>query len=125
MYYQKEPIMKCDIDFELNLQTLRKSISSITSNSWVKAKKKIELPNEDSKIGLKSLYHVFRTLDFGIQIAKYGKIEDYNFIGGLNPVRDNDIDNILNPKWDYWNEKLKKKYNAKMSEFRILAPKKV
>ena len=55
MYYQEDPILKCEVDFELDLQVLRKSISSIVNNSWVKAKKKMTLEDEDSYIGLKSL----------------------------------------------------------------------
>jgi len=122
-YFQEDPILKYEVNFELNLPMLRKSISSVTSNSWVKAKKKITLDEEDSKIGLKSYYHVFRILDFGIQIAKYGKIEDFSFSGALSPVRDKDIENIRNPEWEYWDKKLKPLYNAKKTEFKKYAPK--
>ena len=122
-YYQEDPIERCEVDFTLNLQALRKSISSTVSNSWVKASKKIQIEEEDSKIGLKSLYHSFRILDFGIQIAKYNDIIDYEYSGGLNPVRDSNIENIINPSWDFWNNKLKPLHNAKMTEFRLLAPK--
>ena len=86
----------------------------------MKAKKKISIEEEDSKIGMKSLYHSFRILAFGIQIAKYGIIKNY-----ITPpyIRDTDIENIRNPKWEYWNEKLKPKHNSMMTEFRKLAPK--
>ena len=122
-YFQEDPIMKYEVNFKLNLQMLRKSISSVTSNSWVKAKKKITLKDEDSKVGLKSYYHVFRILDFGTQIAKYGKILNYSYYGAMSPVRDKNIENIRNPKWEYWDKKLKPLYNARKTEFKKYAPK--
>lgn len=53
-----------------NIPSLRKSFSQVSSNSFVKAKKKVVLENEDSYIGIKSLFHSIRILDFGTQIAK-------------------------------------------------------
>lgn len=54
---------------------LRKSISATVSNSWVKAKKKFI--DGEERIGYKSLFHALRILTYGIQIYKYGKINDY------------------------------------------------
>ena len=122
MFYAIEPIKKYEAEFTLNLAQLRKSVSSIANNSWVKAKKKINLEDEDSKIGLKSLYHSFRIIDFGIQLARDGKIWRFDYRG---PVHDSDRENIINPSWEYWNTKLKPEHNKRMSDFRILAPKEI
>ena len=122
-YFQEDPILKYNVDFTLNLKMLRKSISSVTNNSWVKAKKKITLEDEDSQIGLKSYYHTFRILNFGTQIGKFGRIINYSYYGALTPIRDKDIEKIRNPEWEYWNDKLKLKYNAAKTEFKKVAPK--
>lgn len=121
-YYQFDNAIKPlkDIQFNLDLTKLRKTISSMSNHSWVKAKKKISIEDEDSKIGLKSLSHSFRIIDFGIQIAKNNKI-DFNY---LTMVRDSDISNIKNPSWNYWFDKLKKTHNKKLTEFKLLTPKK-
>lgn len=54
---------------------LRKSISAVVSNSWVKAKKKFI--DGEERIGYKSLFHALRILMYGIQIYKFGKINNY------------------------------------------------
>ena len=75
----KNQITDHKFKFELNLQQLRKSISEKASHSWVKAKKKFEVESDRNiYIGKKSLFHSIRIIDFGIQIARYGKIEYYN-----------------------------------------------
>lgn len=68
-------------NFKIDLKKLRHSISHTNSNSWVKCKKKIEIG--EYYIGVKSLFHSMRIAMFGIQIAKFGKINDFtcaNFI---------------------------------------------
>lgn len=79
----KEFRLQEDIKFNWvpNIPSLRHSFSHISSNSWVKCKKKIE--QGDYYIGVKSLFHSLRIPLFGIQIAKTGKIIDFteaNFI---------------------------------------------
>lgn len=54
---------------------LRRSISATVSNSWVKAKKKFI--DGEERIGYKSLFHALRILMYGIQIYKFGKINNY------------------------------------------------
>ena len=54
---------------------LRHSISHISSNSWVKAHKKIDL--DEYYIGVKSLFHSIRIPMFATQIVKYDKIIDF------------------------------------------------
>lgn len=63
-------------EFKLDITKLRHSISHTSSNSWVKAKKKI-LQNE-YHIGVKSLFHSLRIPLFAIQICKYGRITDFS-----------------------------------------------
>lgn len=77
-YFNKYPLMgDLQVDFELILPALRRSISSTVSNSWVKAKKKVTLENEDDWVGYKSLFHSLRILAFGIQIAETGRINNF------------------------------------------------
>jgi len=63
-------------DFKLNLAKLRHATSHISSNSWVKCKKKLELTDE-YHIGVKSLFHSLRIPMFATQIANSGKITDF------------------------------------------------
>lgn len=106
--------------FELNLQQLRKSISEKASHSWVKAKKKFEIEDDRNiYVGKKSLFHSMRIIDFGTQIAKTGKIENYQSCVGLW----NEIKNNLSESWKDYESFYKTKHNEMMSEFRKLAPK--
>jgi len=119
-YYQKDPIMKCQVEFQMSLPLLRKSISSVVNNSWVKAKKKMELKDECSYIGLKSLLHSFRILDFGIQIAVLNKIH-YSSCNGLW----NELSEHFNThkSWEFYFKEYKQQHNELMTEFRKVAPK--
>jgi predicted nucleotidyltransferase len=92
----KEFVLQEDVKFSWtpNIPSLRHSFSHISSNSWVKCKKKME--QDDYYIGVKSLFHSLRIPMFGIQIAKTGKIYDFseaNFI----------YDKIFSKKWT-WDE---------------------
>ena len=118
-YYQEEPIKKCEVDFELNLQTLRKSISSIVSNSWVKAFKKIQIAEESTDIGLKSLFHSLRIIEEGTSIAKNNTINFDKHLVNLEDIIKNYNDNDI----DYLKNKYKPIHNKLMTEFRKLAPK--
>lgn len=106
-------------EFELDKSKLRKEVSRVSSNSWVKAKKKMTLAEEDTFVGLKSLFHSFRILDFGIQIAEHGKIIDYRSMNWL-------WDEIIQSgqfSWEYYNKKYKAAHNIKNTTFRKVAPK--
>lgn len=103
--------------FKLDKTKLRHEISAKTSNSYVKAKKKLTVENE-TYIGQKSLFHALRIVDFGNQICLYGKIKDFS--------SSNDIfKEILkmSPEWTGLNQRWKPIYNSMMSEFRQMAPK--
>lgn len=109
-----------EFSFELNLSSLRNSISHITNNSFVKCKKKLTIEKDYSPyIGKKSLFHSLRILMEGIQIAKYGRIVDYTIANYLwEEIVRNDIDD-----WNYYKNKYQALYNSLSSEFRIHAPK--
>ena len=100
--------------FNLIQNRLRHSVSHMNSNSWVKAKKKIN--QGDYYIGVKSLWHSIRIVMYGIQIAKSGHIADWQCA--------NDIWKELSSKkwtWTELDERFRKINNSLLSEFRTLA----
>lgn len=104
------------LEFKYSPARLRVECSSKSSNSWVKAKKKIEKEGE-IYIGEKSLFHALRILDFGIQIAEHGKIvnyasqnENYQKIVGQNKT------------WPELKQEFQAFYNALGTRLRILCP---
>ena len=106
--------------FVLDLWKLRESVSSICSNSWVKAKKKLTVEKDyDLRIAQKSLFHSLRIYMFGIQIAKNGKIVDFECAKQLW----HDISKVENPRWDYYKATYQKKFNELRSELVELCPK--
>lgn len=114
-----------NFNFKLNLENLRKSISSVSSNSWVKCMKK--LADGEDYIGKKSLFHSFRILDYGIQVAIHGSIISYTQpqSGALEYDTFKDLLNeIMSMKsWDEIKNKYQKTHNKLKSEFKIVAPK--
>ncbi len=111
---------KHNFDFSLNKELLRNSISAKSSNSWVKAKKKFIIEEDfNPYIGKKSAWHSLRILNFGTQIAKNGKIEDYSQCNDL-------FKKVMEcNSWEEINEKFKTTYNEMASEFKRNAPKMV
>lgn len=63
-------------DFKLDLAKLRHATSHISSNSWVKCKKKL-LVADEYYTGIKSLFHSIRIPMFATQISTSGKITDF------------------------------------------------
>lgn len=106
-------------DFTLDLRKLRSEISSKSSNSWVKCKKKLEVEQNSQYIGLKSLFHSLRIVMFGIQIAKFGSIVDYS---EANHIWE-EIISSGHTDWEYFKVKYQPVYNNMLTEFRKLAPK--
>lgn len=111
-------ILKEDVKIPLDIKitSLRHSISHICSNSWVKAKKKLE--QGDYYIGIKSLFHSLRIAQFGIQIVQHGKIVDWQSA--------NFIWNKLKSKtwtWQELDEEFRLQRNSLMSEFRKITEK--
>ena len=100
--------------FIYNSESLRRAISSVSSNSFVKCKKKLAIGEE--YIGKKSMFHSLRILMFGIQIAKYGKIVDYGCANQL-------LASIISmSSWDVIKLMCQPIYNNLKSEFKELAP---
>lgn len=106
--------------FILSKNILRESISEKASKSWVKSKKKFEVVQDRNVyIAKKSLFHSLRIIDFGIQIASKGKIEDYSSCNHLwEEIYTNPADT-----WQPYKEQYQDFYNHQMTEFRKVAPK--
>ena len=100
--------------FEYNSEALRRNVSGISSNSFVKCKKKLAIGEE--YIGRKSMFHSIRILMFGIQIAQYGKIVDYgcanHYLGSVMALKN----------WDSIKQFFQPVFNGLKSDFKILAP---
>lgn len=107
--------------FQLDLEKLRSSVSSVASNAWIKCKKKIEVENTPY-VGLKSLFHSLRVLYFGIQIAKLSKIANYKE-ANLHYAEIMSVLNTDQCQWSYLKDKYQGVYNQLSSEFRLVAPK--
>lgn len=120
LFLPKERILieKETFEFNLSLSNLRKAISEKTSNSWVKAKKKLTLEQSyNLPTGKKSLFHSLRILYFAIQIARTGKIEDYSCANYLWQK----IEAIDN--WVELDKTFRPLYNKLRTEFKLLTPK--
>jgi len=77
-------------DFTLDIKKLRHATSHVSSNSWVKSKKKLEIG--DYHLGIKSLFHSLRIPMFSTQLINTGQIDftSANFIWDkLNRVDEN------------------------------------
>lgn len=102
--------------FNLISSRLRHSISHMNSNSWVKAKKKLN--QGDYYIGIKSLWHSIRIVMYGIQIAKTGHITDWKCASEI-------WKELSSRKWTWieLDERFRKINNSLLTEFRTLAGK--
>lgn len=131
-YYQIHGSFKALLDFDLNLDTLRRKVSAVCSNSWSKARKKLDIPEEDDYLGLKSLFHSIRILSYGIDIARDGNIDFKNVLIDAvsgEKIKCSDLFHRILQKYESgwrWVE-FKKKYtplqNSNATLFRGLAPK--
>lgn len=104
--------------FNLDLASLRREFATVSSNSWVKAKKKLEVEHEPY-IGKKSLWHAMRIVMFGTQIATSGRITDF---GAANPLYRSIVQNQTDD-WNYFKANYQTKFNNLNTEFRKVAPK--
>ena len=102
-------------DFKLDISKLRHASSHISSNSWVKAKKKITISDE-YHIGIKSLFHSIRIPMFSKQIVENGSIIDFK---SANYIWFDLIKNRYN--WDELENKYKPVRNKVNSEFRSIS----
>lgn len=102
--------------FKLDKEKLRRSISAVSSNSFVKCKKK--LAQGDIYIGKKSLFHSLRILGFGIQIALTGRIVNYSAYNHfLYRIIDMNTDD-----WLPYQNIFQPIFNKMKSNFRVFAP---
>lgn len=103
-------------DFNLNLANLRHATSHISSNSWVKSKKKLD--QGDYYIGVKSLFHSLRIPMFATQVATFGRINDFSCA--------NFIWNKIKSKrwtWEELDNEFRDLRNTILTEFRKVAEK--
>ena len=128
-YYQMHEDDKELFEFTLDLDKLRRKISAVVNNSWSKARKKLDIPEEDDYLGLKSLFHSIRILSYGIDLARDGGIDFKNILIDGEKISCSNFWHRLRQKYESgwrWKE-FKAKYtplqNANASTFRLLAPK--
>jgi len=117
-YYLPDGQVAKQFSFTLDVKALRHEVCAKASNSFVKAKKKLEV-EKDFYIGWKSLFHSLRILNFGKQIAAYGNIQDY---GAANKYWF-EIRDAQQYDWQYFKDKYQPVYNNLATEFRKVAPK--
>jgi predicted nucleotidyltransferase len=108
---------------------IRENFSRTTSNSYVKAKKKIIVKEDfDYMTSLKSLWHSIRITDFAIQIIEKGSI-DFSSMNLLYKDIEQDYKNYSsdnkNEMWKSLNLKYKPIFNNKHSAFKALCPKNI
>lgn len=104
-------------DFKLSIPSLRHSFSHVSSNSWVKCKKKLE--QDDYYIGVKSLFHSLRIPMFGIQIAKDGFISDFSCANKIHDI----IFSRNDWSWEELDEKFRGLKNQILTDFRKVTQK--
>jgi predicted nucleotidyltransferase len=123
-------------EFKLDLKKLRHASSHISSNSWVKCKKKLLVEGE-YRTAIKSFFHSIRIPMFATQIARYGKITDFtiaNFIwrrlmfeeeAVYDPKTYLPIYRTIERKWNWesLNLEFKITYNLMLSLFRKVTDK--
>jgi hypothetical protein len=102
--------------FKLDTEKLRREVSSVSSNSFVKCKKKFK--DGEYYIGKKSLFHSLRILNYGIQIAKFGFIADYSC---ANQTYRN-IMAMESTDWEDYKAIYQPIFNSLKSTFKLLAP---
>lgn len=121
--YMSEEIKDYFYNFKIEKEQLRESLSSKSSNSYVKAKKKLIIEEDfDLNVSLKSLWHSFRILKFGIDIAQNGKINPDSCNNLYDQIKMDYI--VFSNDWEKIHKKYKPLYNDLASEFKLICPKK-
>lgn len=110
-------------NFKVDKATLRSSISKKSSNSYVKAKKKIIVAADFCvETSIKSMFHSLRIYQFGNQLATTGKITNYRESNGFYmEIIKKYMDSNVN--WDDIHETYKPLHNELASAFKLNAPK--
>ena len=105
--------------FHLNPWKLRQSLSRVSSNSWVKCRKKLTIEKDyNLRVAQKSLFHSLRILMFGIQLLETGNID----FGCANNILE-EIKSVPYPTWGKYYVRFHDLHNSLQSQFRKLAPK--
>ncbi len=106
---------KIKFDFTLDIKKLRHATSHVSSNSWVKCKKKLEIG--DYHTGIKSIFHSLRIPIFSTQLIETGQIDftSANFI--WNKI------NSKNWTWEELDLEFRELRNNILTEFRKLTEK--
>lgn len=102
--------------FVLDKEILRRSISSVASNSYCKYRKKLN--QGDIYIGKKSLFHSLRILGFGIQIALTGRIVNYSAYNHFSER----IMIMPSSDWKVYQTMFQPVYNRLKTNFKTFAP---
>ena len=124
MYFQRYPIMKYDVNFKVDLPTLRKSISSKANNSFVKFKKKLLVEADyDVRASIKSLFHSIRLLDFGTHIAHPNLCAFDQDCHGENIEWIEKVFKDTNNNWEEIHKIFKPLFNEYATGFKQVAPK--
>lgn len=120
--------LKEDIKYnvKIDLPKLRHAISHISSNSFVKSKKK--LAQNDYYTGIKSIFHSIRIPMFGLQIANFGKIVDFSEANYIwDDITFKSLPQYMRDKkewtWDELDKKWRPTLNSVLSQFRKSAAK--
>lgn len=103
-------------NLSINEARIRHAVCHVSSNSWVKARKKIE--GGEYRTGVKSLFHSIRIPMFGAQMAKTGSIGDFSCANSV-------WKEIDSRRWDWasLDERFRNERNSVLTEFRKLAAK--
>lgn len=114
--FQEGPVSEYRRFFKLDRWKLRQEFSAVSSNSWVKAKKKMTVEKDlDMRCGAKSLSHSIRLLMEAVQIAEEGGITDFRCSAGLHREIMADLEKGFGwedfkakyrPVWKLWHHRL-------------------
>lgn len=96
---------------------IRHIVSKQASNSYVKAKKKLML-HADLNTSIKSLFHSFRIIEYGIDLVTTDTID---YVGSAALHKDILLE--TNMDWNYYQNKYKTAYNSLLTVFRKVAKK--
>jgi len=106
-------------DFKLNIPKIRHSTSHVSSNSWIKAKKKLQIANEYN-IGIKSLFHAIRIPMFSTQIVNFGEIRDFQCANWVwNKIKEKEWN------WEDLDKEFREVHNSVLTDFRKVTPKEI
>jgi len=104
-------------DFKLNIPKIRHATSHVSSNSWVKCKKKLQIANEYN-IGVKSLFHAIRIPMFSTQIVNFGEIRDFQCANWVwNKIKEKEWN------WEDLDKEFRELHNSTLTDFRKVTTK--